>query len=527
MAPWRKEGGHARRRLRKVVAAGAVATYLARDPSLVPRTPDDQRLVTAGAALMGAVAATIGDVVAVTLGRRVPGGRPGASALLTALGAIGWAWSSPREQRGLGTNLTETASGAALVGVGAAEAGEAVLAALPAELRAVVTVKAVAVGVGAGSAFRAVRRKVAEPQDPVKASIRYEFLPTVSGGEGSLVPLDTLDREGRKFLGLAVPGATISDVMGPESRDPIRVYVGLDSAVSPEERVRLAIEELERLGAFRRRRILVACPSGAGFVTPVPIEAEEYMTRGDVASVAIQYNNKRSHRSVDKVPVGVRTTRLLVQALRDRLEHERGPRRPDLVAYGESMGAWVAAEVIVEGGLRLLGELDVRRAVLVGIPYRAAEKLRRLASAEGELPETVGTFKTAGHVAALPDADQGRLRYALVTHPEDPVANFTEWRLLWERPSWLTKGPQRHPRVPRRMRWMPGITYLHLLFDVKNGTSFTADFEAYAHDYRLGLPSLIRIVFGHHDVSPEQLRKIEERTAASARAQAQREKAAR
>jgi uncharacterized membrane protein len=521
----RTHPSNARRRLGKAAAAGAVATYLARDPSLVPRTLDDQRLVTAGAALMGAAAATLGDVVAVALGRRVPGGRPGASALLTALGAIGWAWSSPREQRGVATNAVETASGVALVGVGAGEAGEAVLSALPAEARALVTVKALALGIGAGSAFRAVRRKVAEPKDLVKASIRYDFLPTASGGEDSLVPLATLDREGRKFLGLAVRGDAIAEVMGPGSRDPIRVYVGLESAPSPEERVRLAMAELERLGAFDRRRILVACPSGAGFVTPVPIEAEEYMTRGDIASVAIQYNNQRSHRSIDKVPVGVLTTRLLVQALRERLERAPADGRPDLVAYGESMGAWVAADVIVEGGLRLLDELDVRRAVLVGVPYRAAERLRRLAEAEADLPETLGVFKTAGELAALPAAEQERLRYALVTHPEDPVANFTEWRLLWERPTWLTKGPRRHPRVPRKMRWMPGITYLHVLFDVKNGTSFTADFEAYAHDYRLGLPALIRIVYGHGgEVSGEQLHEIEHRMAASARAQAQRER---
>jgi uncharacterized membrane protein len=69
------------------------------------------------------------------------------------------------------------------------------------------------------------------------------------------------------------------------------------------------------------------------------------------------------------------------------------------------------------------------------------------------------------------------------------------------------------------MRWMPGITFLQVLLDVKNGTSFGPEFAAYGHDYRAELPRVVRIAFGHRDVTDAQLRAIEERTARSAREQ--------
>lgn len=518
----------AARPLERALAVGAIAALLSRGPSLVPRTPEDQTLITAGAAALGAATGALVEGIAGVIGRRLPGGSTTAAVAIGVVGAAAWLRASEVEERTPAVNAAETISGVAMVAAGAGEPGRLALVALPRELRALMTSRALALAVAAGSALRGLRRRMAEPTDPVKASIRYEYLPSVSGGEGSLAPLSTLDREGRKFLALAVPGAAIAEVMGSPAGDPIRVYVGLDTAGTPAERVRVAVAELERLGAFDRRRILVACPSGAGFVTPVPVEAEEYMTLGDIASVAVQYNNQRSHRSLDKVPVGMVTTRLLLEALRECISGIQRANRPDLVAYGESMGAWIAVEVLTEGGLATLEELGVARGMLIGVPYRARRKLSRLAEAEGFLPDSIGVFETSEQVATLPGDDRARLAYVLLTHPEDPVANFSGLRLLVERPTWLSKGPSRHPRVPREMRWLPGITYLQVLFDIKNGTSFTADFEAYAHDYRLGIPAVIRIVYGHMDeVSPEQLARIEQRTAASAHAQADREAAVR
>lgn len=517
--------GDVARPLEQALAVGALAAYLSRGPSLLPRTPEDQTLIAAGAGAVGAVTGLVAERVTGVLGRRLPGGRAGASAVAGALGAGGWLWASAAEERTAVVNAVETISGIAMLAAGGGEAGRLALGALPIELRAFVTSRALALGVAAASALQALRRRIAEPDR--QAPIPYEYLSSVSGGEASLAPLWTLDRQGRKFLGMAVPGDAIAAVMGTPAQDPIRVYVGLDTAPTPRERASIAVAELERLGAFERRRILVACPTGAGFVTPIPVEAEEYMTRGDIASVAIQYNNERSHRSLGKVPIGATTTRLLLEALRQRVDRIARGERPELIVYGESLGAWVAAEVLAEGALGTLDELRVARAMLIGLPYRPMRMLARLAESEGVMPGRIRVCETSEQVASLPEPERERLAYVLLTHPEDPVGNFSGLRLLVERPTWLSKGPRRHPRVPREMRWLPGITYLQVLFDVKNGTSFTADFEAYAHDYRLGLPAVARIVYGHqNEVSPEQLARIEERTAASAQAQERREASA-
>jgi uncharacterized membrane protein len=83
--------------------------------------------------------------------------------------------------------------------------------------------------------------------------------PELSGSPQSLIPWDTLGRESRT----AVAGATTVDELrsfaGPEEEvlQPIRVYVGLESAGSVEERVELAIREPERTRADEREILAV------------------------------------------------------------------------------------------------------------------------------------------------------------------------------------------------------------------------------------------------------------------------------
>lgn len=514
-----------RRTLGRAVTVGLFGAVLSRRPSVLPRTKEDQTLVSAGAALMGAAAGALVDEVAVRLGRRTSRGRSGASIILGAAGIAGWLWSSRREDhRGRLVDAAETASFVAAAGGGLGEVGAGVYRRLPGIVRLLPLLAGARLTVRAAFGLRALRRTIAEPADRMKASIAYSYLPTVSGGEESLVPRERLDREGRKFVGLATAAATIEDVMGSPARDPIRVYVGLASAPTPQERVRLALDELERLGGFDRARILVAIPTGSGFVSPVFVEAEEHMSRGDVATVAVQYNDERSVRSLKVVPIAAEAYRLLLETLDERLR-ARGDDRPEVTVYGESLGAWVAADIAAAGGLEVMATLGVDRAVLLGIPFFGAERLLSLRPAADRLPETIGVFRTAEDMAGLGEEERTRLRYVVVSHPEDPVANYSGFHLMWRRPLWLARG-RVDPRVPAAMRWLPGITFFQVAFDVKNGTSFTPVFAVRAHDYRAEHPAIVRIAFGHYDVSEEQLRAIAERTATSAHAQKERELAA-
>ena len=111
--------------------------------------------------------------------------------------------------------------------------------------------------------------------------------PFVSGGPGSLVPYDSLSREGRRFVAWRVPQAEITAAGLPDAQEPIRVFVG--SRLPPRGRAgRLAMAELDRLGAWDKSAILVV-PGGDRLRELGPVEALEFLTAGDCASVAVQY----------------------------------------------------------------------------------------------------------------------------------------------------------------------------------------------------------------------------------------------
>ena len=253
-------------------------------------------MVTAGAALMGAGAGALSSLLATAVARRVPGGSLAASAALAGVGFAAWRWAAAQRRPTKAVDALESAGIVSAVASGAGGAGAAFTGRFSHAALAYAAARAAPATIATARALVALRARIEEPTDLVKASVAYEYLPSVSGGDGSHVPLAELDREGRKFLGLATPAQAIAEVRGKGAQDPVRVFVGLGSAESPAERVRLAIDELERLGGFDRGRIVVACPVGSGYVNPSFVEAEEYMSRGDVATVAVQYNNERSVR---------------------------------------------------------------------------------------------------------------------------------------------------------------------------------------------------------------------------------------
>ncbi len=70
-----------------------------------------------------------------------------------------------------------------------------------------------------------------------------------SGGADSLAPWATLGREGRYFVSNAMTAAAIEAVTGDPAQVPVRVYVGMEQAQTPDERSALAVAELDRVGA--------------------------------------------------------------------------------------------------------------------------------------------------------------------------------------------------------------------------------------------------------------------------------------
>ena len=71
--------------------------------------------------------------------------------------------------------------------------------------------------------------------------------------------------------------------------EPLRVYVGLNSAETVEQRAELALAELKRVGAFDRAVMVIATPTGTGWVDPAGIARRDPLSRR-VLSVSVQYS---------------------------------------------------------------------------------------------------------------------------------------------------------------------------------------------------------------------------------------------
>jgi uncharacterized membrane protein len=78
------------------------------------------------------------------------------------------------------------------------------------------------------------------------------------------------------------------DGAGAGIADPIRVYVGLRSAETAEDRADLAVREFERTGAFDRAVLVVTTVTGTGWVDPDAAAAVENLHSGGTAMVAMQ-----------------------------------------------------------------------------------------------------------------------------------------------------------------------------------------------------------------------------------------------
>jgi hypothetical protein len=138
--------------------------------------------------------------------------------------------------------------------------------------------------------------------------------PLVSGSPDSLLPFADLGQQGRRYVTDVLTPELIKGVMGEEAlAHPIRAYVGFNSEpLYQTGRAELALDELDRTGAFDRSHLLLISPTGTDWVDHTLIEAAEFLTRGDIATCCIQYARYPSFLSIQKVALGRGQFRLLL-----------------------------------------------------------------------------------------------------------------------------------------------------------------------------------------------------------------------
>jgi uncharacterized membrane protein len=293
-----------------------------------------------------------------------------------------------------------------------------------------------------------------------------------SGSPESVVSWEDLGRAGREFIAGGPTGADLRAFFGDEVATPIRVYVGLNSAETPAERARLALDELERAGAFGRSMLVVITPTGTGWVDPSAIDTLEYLQRGDVASVTVQYSYLASMFALLLEPDrGAETAQALFAAVYDhwtKLPHDR---RPALYLHGLSLGSLHSDHSF--SVYDVMG--DTFQGVLwSGPPFRSETwrwaTQRRVPGSPAWLPRfrdsTVIRFTDQHDRLHIEGVPWGPLRIAFLQYASDPIT-FFEPSMAYRPPEWM--APPRGADVTPELRWIPIVTMLQVMFDMRGG----------------------------------------------------------
>ncbi len=320
----------------------------------------------------------------------------------------------------------------------------------------------------------------------------------VSGSPASLVDFRTLAKMGRRFVWTLRTPEIIERMTGePAKAMPVRVYVGLNSAPTEEERVALAVAELERTGAFERSWLMITTPTGTGYGNYAAAGALEFLSLGDCANVAMQYAARPSPISLDRVSEGRKQVRMLVDAVREKLADRPPERSPRVVLFGESLGAWSSQDAFLDMGTQGLVDAGIDYAIWIGTPMESKWKEQVIRDTRDDVDRSLmGVFNDIGEWEALPPEERDRVRYVMITHHNDGVAVFGP-SLAVQAPEWLGDPDTRPPSVPKSQRWIPVTSFVQALIDNKNAARVVPGvFAAAGHDYRADLVPFFDALLG-------------------------------
>lgn len=289
-----------------------------------------------------------------------------------------------------------------------------------------------------------------------------------SGSKESLVPWDKLGYQGKQFLGRGPTVAQLEKYSGKKAPEPIRIYAGLKSGDTPEDRADVAVKELERTHAFDRKVLVIATTTGSGWLEPTAMDSLEFLYNGDTAIVAQQYSYLPSWITFLTAKEDARDAgRALYDAVIDEWLQLPADARPKLLVYGLSLGSF-------GGQAAYSGINDLRRsvdgAVFTGTPNDTELWEQVTKDRDKGSPQWQPTYKGGETVrfASTPDditKDQSNwkgTRLLYLQHANDGVVWYSA-DLIFHKPDWLKE--KRGPNVSSATRWYPFVTYLQVGLD--------------------------------------------------------------
>jgi uncharacterized membrane protein len=307
--------------------------------------------------------------------------------------------------------------------------------------------------------------------------------PAASGSAESLVDWDSIGRFGKQFIAAGPTREQISEFSGQEARRPLRVYVGLGAKETPQERARLALEELQRAGGFDRSVLVVATPTGTGWLDPGAVDTLEYLHAGDTAIVSMQYSYLPSWLTILVDPTRSRdSATYLFNEVYGHWKTLPKESRPRLYVHGLSLGSLGSA---ASADLLTVFEDPIHGGVWSGPPFASAHWSRVTKYRNPDSPMWLPRFRDGsmlrftGRESSLDEAGRrwGPMRFVYIQHASDPMSFFAP-ELLYQRPAWLTG--ERGPDVSPYLRWYPIVTFLQAGFDLPMATSVPA---GYGHNF--------------------------------------------
>jgi uncharacterized membrane protein len=308
-----------------------------------------------------------------------------------------------------------------------------------------------------------------------------------SGSPASFAPWDTLGFQGRNFVAAGPDAAELTQLNGRPAKEPIRVYVGLQTADTPAQRMAVMLSELERTGAFDREMLVIVPTTGTGWINPVAARALEMMYNGDTAIVGTQYSYLPSWISfLGDRQKSMESGRMMIDAIHERWEKLPSDRRPKLVLYGESLGSMAGQGAF--GWLPDIAEKGFSSVLWVGPPnasplWKGLTVRRDPGTPEVEPRYDNGRtvrFSEATNIATIADdtsAPWEGTRVLFLQHPSDPIVWWSD-DLMFTRPDWLREPPGRDRTAS--MRWYPIITFWQVAADMTNAGSVPG---GHGHNY--------------------------------------------
>jgi uncharacterized membrane protein len=306
--------------------------------------------------------------------------------------------------------------------------------------------------------------------------------PRLPGSPDSLIDWEAMGQPGRDFVTGGPDAEAIAAFTGAAALDPIRVYVGRANAPTPQERANLALQELMRLGAFDREVLVVASPTGTGWLDPGSHDPLEYMHGGDIATVAVQYSYMQSPMAlIFETQTGLEQATATVATIHDFWRTLPRDDRPRLYIHGLSLGAW--SSMYATNMFRLVND-GIDGALWAGPPFPSTFwNYVQNARNEGTawvLPE-IGDgslVRYASHVLDGSDgAEWGDMRLMFLQYPSDPIV-FYDPLSVWRAPVWMREAPGHG--VSPHLRFVPIVTHFQLAIDMALSTTAP---EGYGHSY--------------------------------------------